>query len=78
MLLKLKELAQIVIKYLIIGLPKKLKKLFILTLRKEEKKNYLLLDIYRLIALKNILVKLAEKILIIYITEKAEAEILLL
>ena len=47
-------------------------------LKKEEKKDYLLLGAYRPIALENILVKLAEKILIIYIIGKAEAKILLL
>ena len=63
---------------MVIGLPKELKKLFILILRKEEKKDYLLLSAYRFIVLKNILVKLAEKILIIYIAEKAKAKTLLL
>ena len=38
-LLILKELAQIIIKYLIIGLLKGLKKLFILVLKKKEKKE---------------------------------------
>ena len=47
-------------------------------LRKEEKKNYLLLGAYKPIAIKNMLVKLAEKVLTIYIIEKAEAETLLL
>ena len=74
----LKELAQIIIKYLVIGLSKGLKELFTFILKKKEKKNYLLLDIYKLITLKNTLVKLAEKILTIYIVRKAEAEILLL
>ena len=74
----LKELAQVIIKYLVIGLPKGLKVLFTLILKKKEKKNYLLLDIYRPIALKNILVKLVKKVLIIYITGKAEAKTLLL
>ena len=73
----LKELAQIVIKYLVIGLPKELKKLFTLMLRKEEKKDYLLPGAYRPIALKNILIKLAEKVLTIYIIRKVEVVTLL-
>ena len=67
-----------IIKYLVTGLFKELKKLFTLILKKEEKKDYLLPDIYRSIALKNILVKLAEKVLTIYIIEKVEVETLLL
>ena len=47
-------------------------------LRKEEKKNYLLLGVYRLIALENILIKLVEKVLTIHIMGKVEAETLLL
>ena len=47
-------------------------------LKKEGKKNYLLLNAYRPIGLKNILVKLAEKVLTIYIIGKAEAKTLLL
>ena len=47
-------------------------------LRKKEKKNYLLPGTYRPIALKNILIKLVEKILTIYIVEKVETETLLL
>ena len=47
-------------------------------LKKKEKKNYLLLNIYRPIALKNILIKLAEKVLTMRIVGKAEAETLLL
>ena len=47
-------------------------------LRKEEKKNYSILGAYRPIALKNILIKLAEKVLTIYIVKKVEAETLLL
>ena len=74
----LKELAQAVIKYLVIGLFKELKELFTLVLKKEEKKDYSLLNNYRPIALKNILVKLAEKVLTIHIIEKAKAETLLL
>ena len=73
----LKKLVQAIIKYLIIGLHKGLQKLFTLILKKKEKKNYLLPDTYRPIVLENILVKLAEKVLTIYIIEKAEAETLL-
>ena len=62
--------------YLVKGSPEKLKKLFIFILKKKEKKNYLLPKIYRPIALKNTLVKLAKKILTIYIIEKVEMEIL--
>ena len=47
-------------------------------LKKKEKKDYLLLDIYRPIALENILIKLAEKVLTMRIIRKVEAEILLL
>ena len=43
-----------VIKYLVTGLSKKLKKLFTLILKKKGKKNYLLLNTYRPIALKKI------------------------
>ena len=68
---------QAVIKYLVIGFPKKLKELFTLVLKKKEKKDYLLLDTYRLIALENILVKLAKKILLMRIVGKVEAKILL-
>ena len=73
----LKELAQTVIKYLVIGLPEGLKESFILVLKKEEKKDYLLLGAYRSITLKNILVKLAEKVLTIYIAGKVEIKTLL-
>ena len=66
------------INYLAIGLPDKLKKLSIFVLRKEGKKNYLLPGAYRPIVLKNILVKLVEKVIIIYIIEKTEAELLLM
>ena len=66
-----------IIKYLIIDLFKELKKSFTLILKKEEKKNYLLLNAYRPIVLKNILVKLAKKILTIRIIGKVKAETLL-
>ena len=69
---------QIIINNLSTSLPKGLKESFTLVLRKKEKKNYLLPGIYRFIALKNTLVKLVEKVLIIYIVGKAEVEILLL
>ena len=72
-----KELAQVVINYLAIGLPDKLKKLFIFVLREEEKKNYLLPGAYKPIVLKNILAKLAEKVITIYIIKKVEAKLLL-
>ena len=52
--------------------------MFIFVLRKEEKKNYLLLGAYRLITLKITLLKLAKKVLTIYIVKKVEAETLLL
>ena len=78
MTLTLKELAQAIIKYLATGLSEELKELFTLMLKKKEKKNYLLLNAYRPIALKNILVKLAEKVLIMRIVRKAEAKTLLL
>ena len=67
-----------VIKYLVTGLSEGLKELFILALRKKGKKNYLLLSDYRFIALENILIKLVEKVLTIYIVGKVKAEILLL
>ena len=63
---------------MITGLPEGLKKLFILMLKKKGKKNYSLLGAYRPIALKNTLIKLAEKVLTIYIIGEAEAETLLL
>ena len=47
-------------------------------LRNKEKKNYLLPGTYRPIALKNTLIKLAEKIFTIYIVEKVETKTLLL
>ena len=72
-----KELAQAVTNYLATGLPDGLKELFIFMLRKEGKKNYLLSGAYRPIALKNTFVKLVNKVIIIYIIEKAEAELLL-
>ena len=46
-------------------------------LKKKEKKDYLLLGTYRPIALENILIKLAKKVLTIHIVGKAEAETLL-
>ena len=52
--------------------------LFTFKLQKEENKNYLLLGVYRPIALKNILVKLAKKVITIYIIEKTEAKLLLI
>ena len=74
----LKELVQAVIIYLVKGFPEKLKELSIFVLKKKEKKDYLLLGAYRPIVIENMLIKLAKKVLTIYIAEKAEAEILLL
>ena len=71
----LEELAQIVIVYLAKSLLEELKKSSIFMLRKK-KKDYLILKAYRPIALENISVKLVKKILIIYIAEKLETEIL--
>ena len=73
-----KELAQTIINYLATGLPNRLKKLFTFILQKEEKKNCLLPLTYRPIVLKNILAKLAKKVIITYIIEKAKAELLLI
>ena len=74
----LKKLAQTVMIYLAKGFSEELKESFIFMLKKKGKKNYLLLEAYRPIAIKNILVKLVEKVLIIYIAKKAEAKTLLL
>ena len=67
-----------IIIYLVKDPPEGLKELFKFILKKEEKKDYLLLKAYKPITLKNTLVKLAEKILTIYIIEKAWIKILLL
>jgi hypothetical protein len=55
-----------------------LKEFIILALQKEDKKNYSLLGSYHLIALKNVLMKIVEKILINRINEAIEAHNLLL
>jgi len=47
-------------------------------LRKKSKKNYSLLDSYRLIALENILAKIIEKVLITYLSLAIKEHILLL
>ena len=73
----LKELAQVIINYLAIGLLNELKKLFIFVLRKEGKKDHLLLGAYRPIVLKATLAKLAKKVIITRIIKKAEAKLLL-
>jgi hypothetical protein len=54
------------------------KELIIITLRKEGKKDYSLLSSYRLITLKNTLVKVVEKILVIRLSRAAEEYTLLL
>ena len=54
------------------------KELIIIILCKKNKKNYLLFKSYRLITLKNMLIKIIKKILIIYINYTAEKYSLLL
>jgi hypothetical protein len=54
------------------------KELIIITLRKEDKKDYSLSSNYRLIILENALVKVIEKVLIIHLSHAAEEYILLL
>ena len=54
------------------------KKLIIIILCKKSKKNYLLSKSYRLITLKNMLIKITKKILIIYLSYIAEEYSLLL
>ena len=53
------------------------KELIIITLRKEDKKDYSLLSSYRLIALENTLVKVVEKVLVIHLSRAAEEYTLL-
>ena len=48
------------------------KELTIIILHKEDKKNYLLSKSYRLITLKNTLIKIIKKVLIIYLSYTAE------
>ena len=67
---------QAIINYLATGLPDGLKELFIFVLWKEGKKDYLLLGAYRPIALKNILIKLAKKVITTHIIKEAETELL--
>ena len=52
------------------------KKLIIIILYKEDKKNYLLSESYRLIALKNIFMKIIEKVLATYLNYAAEKHFL--
>ena len=69
----LKELAQVIIDYIIQErIPNSLKILIIFILRKEGEKDYLLLSIYRLIILENIIIKLVEKLITICITKIAK------
>ena len=77
-LIILKDLVQAVIDYLNTGLPNGLKESFTFVLQKEGKKDYLLPGTYKPIALKNILAKLAEKVIIILIIKKVKAELLLI
>ena len=53
-------------------LPTYYKKLIIIILHKKDKKNYLLLKSYRLITLKNILIKVIKKILVTHLSHTAE------
>ena len=53
------------------------KKLITIILHKKNKKNYLLPESYRLITLKNILIKIIRKILITYLSYAAEEHFLL-
>ena len=73
-----KELTETITGILSSGeLPASFKESTIMALRKEKKKDYLLLGSYRLIALKNIIAKIVEKIIANRITEEAEARGLL-
>jgi hypothetical protein len=58
-------------------LPDYYKELIIITLRKEDKKDYSLLSSYRLITLENTLAKVVEKIFIIRLSRAAEKYTLL-
>ena len=53
------------------------KELIIIILHKKSKKNYLLLRSYRLITLKNMLIKIIKKILVTYLSYTAEKHSLL-
>jgi len=69
----IKDLIKIVSNYFINGIiPKSLKKFIIIVLYKEEKKNYSLLSSYKLIAFKNILVKVLKKYIVNIILKAAE------
>jgi len=57
---------------------KRLKEFITVVLRKEGKKNYSLLSSYRLITLKNILVKVLEKYVVNIMSKAAEEHRLLL
>jgi hypothetical protein len=59
-------------------LPNRYKELIIIILRKENKKNYSLPSNYQPITLKNTLIKVVEKILIIRLSRAAEKYTLLL
>ncbi len=54
------------------------RELITVVLPKKNKKNYSLLDSYRLITLKNILVKIIEKVLITYLSLAIKEHVLLL
>ena len=58
-------------------LPTYYKKLIIIILCKKDKKNYLLLKSFRLITLKNILIKIIKKVLVTYLSYTAEKHSLL-
>jgi alkylhydroperoxidase/carboxymuconolactone decarboxylase family protein YurZ len=73
------ELAHAISRALAEGtLPNRYKELITITLRKEDKKDYLLPSNYRLIALENTLAKVVEKILVIRLSRAAEKYTLLL
>ena len=72
-LIIVKDLAEVVSYYFANGIIlKSLKKFIIVVLYKEGKKDYSLLDSYRLITLKNLLVKVLEKYIVNIIFKAAE------
>ena len=72
------DLAIAISRYLTAGtLPVSYRESTTITLRKKDKKNYIISDSYRLITLKNTLIKLLEKVLIIQIMKIAEEHNLL-
>jgi len=74
----IKDLAEAASYYFTNGtIPESLKESITVVLRKEGKKDYSLLDSYRLIALKNMLVKVLEKHIANIILEAAEEHRLL-